>query len=226
MRKLILYSLLLFSALSISAENFDPAACPDLTVKIYPGNNGWRVLHATSSTYTHSALGYDFAGVITVGKPSEKRMRTILRLDMGQGKSSQLNFLMTIPDTDVHHYSLVVESYWMKGPKTVSLKTRHCSEGKIVFRCTNSIMHHITIDLQTNTAECHPSYPGKKFPVEWNKDGFDIKGLPGDRGNFEFVMPFSNYRGTDGGITTVRRKIGTMFLLFPVYQTFYLEPGK
>lgn len=213
-------------AFSAFAVDFDPAACPNLAVKIYPGNGSWRVFHATGSIYLHSALGYDSVGVLTVGKHSQKRMRTILRFDMGLGKSSQLNFLMTIPDTEVHQYSLATESYWVKGPKTVPLKTVHCSEGKIVFRCTNSIRHHITIDLKTNTAECAPGYLGKKFPVEWNKDGFEIKGLSGDEGKFEFIMPLSNYRGCDGGITTVRRKIGTRFLLFPVYQTFYLEPGK
>lgn len=223
-----LFSLVLvFCALAVSAEDFDPGACPDLTVKIYPGNGNWRVLHATSSMYMHSAFGYEFAGVLTTGKTSKKRMRTYLRMDMGAGKSAQLDFLMTIPEASEHHYSLVTEYHWCKGVvKTVPLKTIGAEEGKLVFRSSVSIRHHITIDMKTNTAECAPGYLGRAMPVEWHKDGFKIRGLPDETGDFRFVMPTSNYRGCAGGVTAVRRKVGNMALLFPVYETFYLESGK
>ena len=209
-------------AFAVFAEDFDPGACPDLAVKIYPGNGSWRVLHATGSSYSNRSLGYDFVGVLTTGKPSKKRMRTYLRMDMGQGKSSRLDFLMTIPDTEEHHYSLVTEYHWEKQPRSIPLKTVKTDKGTIVFR---SLFSRVTIDVKSNTAKDSLA-PGKQFPVEWLKDGFKIKGLPGELGDFQFVMPFSNYRGCNGGVTAVRRKIGKRYLLLPVYEILYLESEK
>ena len=45
---LILFCLLM---LAVSAAEFDPAACPDLSVKIFPGNNKQSVLLVTASGY-------------------------------------------------------------------------------------------------------------------------------------------------------------------------------
>ena len=219
MMNLFLFLISGISVFSAFTEDFKPGYCPDLNARIYPGNGAWRILHVTSSFYASSSLGYDFVGVLTTGKPSEKRMRTCLRMDMGLGKSARLDFLMTIPDTVEHSYSLVTEYRWGIPAKTIPLKTACADEGKLVFR---SPLSTVIIDVKSNTAEC-ASAAGKRFPVKWLEDGFEIRGLPEETGIFQFVMPLSNYRGCDGGVTAVRRKIGKTFLFFPVYETFYLE---
>lgn len=65
---LILFCLLM---LAVSAAEFDPAACPDLSVKLFPGNNNWAVLLVTVSGYAHSGLGFDYAKCRIAGKLSK-----------------------------------------------------------------------------------------------------------------------------------------------------------
>ena len=229
MKKIFLASFLFICALCIHAET-----CPDLTVKLYPGTGRWRVFHVSGGISEKGSSGYDFVGVLTISKPSTKLRRTFLRIDKGSGRESNLDFVMTIPDEKIkHRYFLTTEYHWGKGmPQDIPLNVIHCSEGTLAFSSfldspttRGKKFNTIRIDMKTNTAEC--TYPrGKVLPVEWKANGFKIKGLPKEMGDFRFEMPFSNFRGTDGGITVVRRKIGTRFLIFPVYETFYLESPK
>ena len=225
MKKLYLALFLFICALFIHAET-----CPDLTVKLYPGTGRWRVFHVSGGISQKGSSGYDFVGILTISKPSTKLRRTFLRIDKGSGRESNLDFVMTISDKKIkHRYFLTTEYHWGKGmPQDIPLNVIHCSEGTLAFSsflARGKKFNTIRIDMKTNTAECTFAR-GKALPVEWNAKGFKIKGLPKEMGDFRFEMPFSNFRGTDGGITTVRRKIGTRFLIFPVYEIFYLESPK
>ena len=95
--KIFLFVFVVFGTCSFSfGTEFDPAACPDLSVKIFPGNNKQSVLLVTASGYAHSGLGFDHAKCRVV-KLSKNTWRTLLHFEMAPGKKSQLYYLVTIP---------------------------------------------------------------------------------------------------------------------------------
>ena len=56
MKKIIFLFSLLFICHFLFGAEFDPAACPDLSVKIFPGNNKQSVLLVTASGYATAVL--------------------------------------------------------------------------------------------------------------------------------------------------------------------------
>ena len=96
MKKMFLSFFLTLCALFLAAEDFDPAACPDLSVWIFPCSNRWSIMLVSASKYLHDGFGFDYAGCTTVGKPSRQRYRTLIHFEMASGKKSQLLYLVTI----------------------------------------------------------------------------------------------------------------------------------
>jgi hypothetical protein len=57
MKKVFCAVLFCLFSFAVCAEEFDPAACPDFSAKLFPGNNNQSVLLVTASGYTHSGFG-------------------------------------------------------------------------------------------------------------------------------------------------------------------------
>ena len=137
MRKIIFLFSLLFIFHFLFGTEFDPAACPDLSVKIFPGNNKQSVLLVTASGYTHSGLGFDYAKCRVVGKLSKNTWRTLLHFEMTPGKKSQLYYLVTIPQyaaKESDRFELAIDDPFFTGPKkTIPLQVIRNSKATVTF---------------------------------------------------------------------------------------------
>ena len=232
MKKIIfLFSLLCICHFSFCTE-FDPAACPDLSAKIFPGNNNWSVLLVTSSGYDHSGLGFDYATCRVVGKTSKNTWRTLLHFEMAPGKKSQLYYLVTISQRaakESDRFELAIDEPFFTGPeKTIPLQIIRNSKATVTFTSfANSdnqteILRELKINLANNTA-FFTNKPDKKLKIAWYADFFVAEGLP--KGNDTFFFVWSGIawsRKTENGITALHYKVGSRFGIFPVYEKFYL----
>ena len=158
MKKIIfLFSLLCICHFLFGTE-FDPTACPDLSAKIFPGNNNWSVLLVTASGYAHRGLGFDYAKCRVVGKPSKNTWRTLLHFEMAPGKKSQLYYLVTIPQRaakESDHFELAIDEPFFTGPKkTIPLQITRNSKATVTFTSFGNsdnqtkILRELKINLQ------------------------------------------------------------------------------
>ena len=226
-----LFALLCTSCFSFGAE-FDPAACPDLSVKIFPGNNKQSVLLVTASGYTHSGLGFDYAKCRVVGKLSNNTWRTLLHFEMTPGKKSQLYYLVTIPQRaakESDRFELAIDEPFFTGPKkTIPLQVIRNSKTTVTFTSfaksgdQTKILRELKINLTDNTA-FFTNKPDKKLKIIWYSDFFVAGGLPKGNDQIFFVWSGINHsRKADNGITVFRYKVGNRLGIFPVYEKFYL----
>ena len=176
MRKIIfLFSLLFICHFSFCIE-FDPAACPDLSAKIFPGNNNWSVLLVTASGYAHSGIGFDCAKCCVVGKPTKNTWRTLLHLEMASGKKSQLYYLVTIPQRaakEIDHFELAIDEPFFTAPKkTIPLQITRNSKATVTFTSfgnsdnRSEILRELKINLADNTA-FFTNKSDKKLKITW-----------------------------------------------------------
>ncbi len=222
--------LLFFS--QVFCMEFEPHKCPALQAAIYPGNNGFSVMHVTANGYADSFYGFSYAGLSTSGKPSKERWTTRLLLKMAPGKSSQLNFLMTFPASaskQSNRFLIQADDPWGQPQKLYPLPVKYADSGILVFRSfaeRHKILNTLTIDMKDNTATLS-SCGAKKLKVLWHQDGIVLEGLPKGNDTLKFIMPFKvGFRGAENGITAIRRKTGRLFRwqLFPAEEIFYLSP--
>lgn len=227
----LLFVVFCTSYFSFAAE-FDPAACPDLSVKIFPRNNKQSVLLVTASGYTHSGLGFDYAKCRVVGKLSKNTWRTLLHFEMTPGKKSQLYYLVTIPQRaakESDRFELAIDEPFFTGPKkTIPLQVIRNSQTTVTFTSfaksgdQTKILRELKINLTDNTA-FFTNKPDHKLKIIWYSDFFVAEGLPKGNDQFFFVWSGINHsRKADNGITVFRYKVGNRLGIFPVYEKFYL----
>ena len=232
MKKIIFLFSLLFICHFLFGTEFDPTACPDLSAKIFPGNNNWSVLLVTASGYAHSGLGFDYAKCHVVGKPSKNTWRTLLHFEMAPGKKSQLYYLVTIPQRaakESDHFELAIDEPFFTGPKkTIPLQITRNSKATVTFTSFGNsdnqtkILRELKINLADNTA-FFTYKPDHKLKIIWYSDFFVAAGMPKGNDQFFFVWSGINHsRKADNGITVFRYKVGNRLGIFPVYEKFYL----
>ena len=211
---------------------FDPAACPDLSVKIFPGNNKQSVLLVTASGYTHSGLGFDYAKCRVVGKLSKNTWRTLLQFEMAPGKKSQLYYLVTIPQyaaKESDRFELAIDDPFFTGPrKTIPLQVIRNSKATVTLTSfaksgdQTKILRELKINLADNTA-FFTNTPDKKLKIIWYSDFFVAEGLPKGNGQFCVVWKSIDWsRKTENGITAFRYTTGKLWGIFPIDEYFYL----
>jgi len=231
MKKIIFFSLLFICHFLFGTE-FDPTACPDLSAKIFPGNNNWSVLLVTASGYAHSGLGFDYAKCSVVGKPSKNTWRTLLHFEMAPGKKSQLYYLVTIPQRaakESDHFELAIDEPFFTGPKkTIPLQITRNSEATVTFTSFGNsdnqtkILRELKINLTDNTA-FFTNKPDHKLKIFWYSDFFVAEGLPKGNDQFFFVWKSIDWsRKSENGITAFRYTTGKLWGIFPIDEYFYL----
>ena len=232
MKKIIFLFSLLFICHFLFGAEFDPAACPDLSVKIFPGNNKQSVLLVTASGYTHSGLGFDYAKCRAVGKLSKNTWRTLLHFQMTPGKKSQLYYLVTIPQyaaKESDRFELAIDEPFFTGPKkTIPLQVIRNSKATVTLTSfaksgdQTKILRELKINLTDNTA-FFTNKPDKKLKIIWYSDFFIVDGLPKDNDQFFVVWKSIDWsRKTENGITAFRYTTMKRLGLFPVDEYFYL----
>ena len=232
MKKIIFLFSLLFICHFLFGTEFDPTACPDLSAKIFPGNNNWSVLLVTASGYAHSGLGFDYAKCRVVGKPSKNTWRTLLHFEMAPGKKSQLYYLVTIPQRaakESDHFELAIDEPFFTGPKkTIPLQVIRNSKTTVTFTSfaksgdQPEILRELKINLADNTA-FFTDAPERKLKICWYSYFFVAEGLPKGNGQFFFVWKSIDWsRKTENGITAFRYMTGKRLGIFPVDEYFYL----
>ena len=225
---LIFFGLISFA---VSGAEFDPAACPDLSVKIFPGNNKWAVLLVTAQHYSHSTLGFEYMESSTSGSPARKTWRTILHIKMGHGKKSQMYYLSTISQDAArkdNRFELALDRPIFTGPeKTIPLKISKGDNVTAVFTSywdaeQTKTRRVLKINLADNTA-IFADKPERKLKVYWYADGFVANGLPKGADRFGFDWSFlKSLRRMNNGITVLRYRTGCLWGIFPRYEKFYL----
>ena len=231
MKKMCLSIFLILFALSLSAENFDPAACPDLSVRIFPCSNRWSIMLVSASKYLHDGFGFDYAGCTTVGKPSKQRYRTLIHFEMASGKKSQLLYLVTISShatKETDRFELAIDRPFFKGPeKVIPLKISRQDHGTAVFTSyldseRRKPFRRLKINLTDSTA-FFTYAPDQKYKITWDANGFSVTGLPKGYNRFDFDWSsLRMFRRMANGITVLSHKIGYRWGIFPVYEKFYL----
>ena len=228
------FLLLMFLCLSdaVFSVEFDPAACPDLSVRIFPGNNRRAVILISASTYLHPGLGFDSAECSSGGKPSGKRFWTLLHLEMAPGKKTQLYYLSTIPCEAVKttdRFDLAIDRPFFKSPeKKIPLQVARGGKAVVVFTSYLDFAHgkslrSLKINLEDNTGFWTHA-PERKLKITWHADGFSIAGQPGKNAFFEFDWTsLKMFRRMENGVTVLRLKHGYKWGVFPVYEIFYLR---
>ena len=214
MKKFLCFFLFYLLSFAVSGAEFDPAACADLSAKIFPGNNNWSVLLVTASGYAHSGLGFDYTKCRVVGKPSKNTWRTLLHFEMAPGKKSQLYYLVTIPQRaakEIDHFELAIDEPFFTGPKkTIPLQVTRNSKATVTFTSFGNsdnqtkILRELKINLADNTA-FFTNKPDKKLKIIWYSDFFVAAGMPKGNDQFFFVWSGINHsRKADNGITVFR----------------------
>ena len=232
MKKIIFLFSLLFICHFLFGTEFDPTACPDLSAKIFPGNNNWSVLLVTASGYAHSGLGFDYAKCRVVGKLSKNTWRTLLHFEMTPGKKSQLYYLVTIPQRatkESDRFELAIDEPFFTGPKkTIPLQVIRNSKTTVTFTSfaksgdQTKILRELKINLTDNTA-FFTNKPDKKLKIIWYSDFFVAEGLPKGNGQFFVVWKSIDWsRKTENGITAFRYTTGKLWGIFPIDEYFYL----
>lgn len=227
---LILFCLLM---LAVSAAEFDPAACPDLSVKLFPGNNKRAVLLVTAQHYSHSTLGFEYVESSTSGSPARKSWRTILHIKMGIGKKSKMYYLTTISQDaarDSNRFDLALDRPFFTGPeKTIPLKISRGDNVIAVFTSywdaeQTKTRRVLKINLADNTA-IFTDKPERKLKIYWYADFFVASGLPKGADRFEFDWSsLRSLRRMNNGVTVLRYRTGSLWgiFIFPRYEKFYL----
>ena len=215
----------------LSAAEFDPAACPDLSVKIFPGNNKRAVLLVSAQHYSHSGLGFEYVESSTSGSPARKSWRTILHIKMGTGKKSPMYYLTTISQDAArkdNRFELALDRPIFTGPeKTIPLKISKGDNVTAVFTSywdaeQTKTRRVLKINLADNTA-IFADKPERKLKVYWYADGFVANGLPKGADRFGFDWSFlKSLRRMNNGITVLRYRTGCLWGIFPRYEKFYL----
>ena len=232
MKKFLCFFLFYLLSFAVSGAEFDPAACPDLSVKIFPGNNKQSVLLVTASGYTHSGLGFDYAKCRVVGKLSKNTWRTLLQFEMASGKKSQLYYLVTIPQRaakESDRFELAIDDPFFTGPKkTIPLQVIRNSKATVTFTSfaksgdQTKILRELKINLTDNTA-FFTNKPDKKLKIFWYSDFFVAEGLPKGNDQFFFVWKSIDWsRKTENGITAFRYTTGKFLGIFSIDEYFYL----
>ena len=222
--KFLIFVFLLTTAV-LSAAEFDPAACPDLAAKIFPGNNKRAVLLVTAQHYSHSTLGFEYVESSTSGSPARKTWRTILHIKMGTGKKSQMYYLTTISQDaakDSNRFELALDRPFFTGSeKTIPLKISRGDNITAVFT-SNKTRRVLKVNLADNTA-VFTDKPEQKLKLFWYADGFVANGLPKGSDRFEFDWSsLTSFRRMDNGITVLRYRTGSLWGIFPCYEKFHL----
>ena len=231
MKKVLCFIFFCLLSLAASAAEFDPAACPDFSVKIFPGNNERAVLLVSAQHYSHSGLGFEYVESSTGGSPSRKSWRTILHIKMGTGKKSQMYYLTTISQNaakDSNRFELALDRPFFTGPeKTIPLKISKGNNITAVFTSYRDAeqtkpRRTLKINLADNTA-IFTDKPERKLKLFWYADGFVANGLPKGADRFEFDWAFlKSLRRMNNGITVLRYRTGCLWGIFPGYEKFYL----
>ena len=231
MKKFLCFFLFYLLSFAVSGAEFDPAACPDLSVKIFPGNNKWAVLLVTAQHYSHSTLGFEYMESSTSGSPARKTWRTILHIKMGLGKKSQMYYLSTISQDAArkdNRFELALDRPIFTGPeKTIPLKISKGDNVTAVFTSywdaeQTKTRRVLKINLAGNTA-IFADKPERKLKVYWYADGFVANGLPKGADRFGFDWSFlKSLRRMNNGITVLRYRTGCLWGIFPRYEKFYL----
>lgn len=231
MKKVLCFFLFCLLSLAVSAAEFDPAACPDLSVKIFPGNNKRAVLLVTAQHYSHSTLGFEYVESSTSGSPARKSWRTILHIKMGTGQKSQMFYLTTISQDaarDSNRFDLALDRPFFTGPeKTIPLKISRGDNVIAVFTSywdaeQTKTRRVLKINLADNTA-IFTDKPERKLKIYWYADFFVASGLPKGADRFEFDWsPLRSLRRMNNGVTVLRYRTGSSWGIFPRYEKFYL----
>ena len=230
--KKIFYSVLFcLLSLAISAAEFDPAACPDLSAKIFPGNNKRAILLVSAQHYSHSGLGFDYVESSTSGSPARKSWRTILHIKMAPGKKSQMYYLTTISQDAArrdNRFELALDRPFFTGPeKTIPLKISREDNVTAVFTSylgaeQTKTRRVLKINLADNIA-FFTDKPERKLKIYWYADGFVADGLPKGADRFEFdCSSLTSFHRMNNGITVLRYRTGSLWGIFPCYEKFYL----
>ncbi len=234
MKNFVLLLALLCTCCFASGAEFDPEMCPDLSVKVFPGNNNWSVLLVTASGYAHGDLGFDYAKCRVFGKLSKNFWRTSLHFEMAPGKKSQLYYLITIPQRATKkrdRFELAIDYPFFTGPeKTIPLQITRNGKATVIFTSFGNsgdqtkILRALKINLADNTA-FFTDNTERKLRIIWYPDYFVAEGLPKGNDRFEFDWATAGYasRKMSHGVTAIRRKVGSRLGIFPVYEKFYLS---
>jgi len=189
-----LFLMLLFVSDTALPAEFDPAACPDFSVRVFPGNNRREVILVSASTYLHPGLGFDSAECRSGGKLSRKHFWNLIHLEMAPGKKTQLYYLSTIPgrpDKTTERFELAIDRPFFKSPeKKIPLKVARGGKAVVVFTSYLDSAHRkslrsLKINLEDNTGFWTHS-PERKLTIIWHTDGFSVAGQPGENAFFEF----------------------------------------
>ena len=228
----ILLSLLLLVSVGVFSAEFDPAECPDFSVRIFPGNNRRAVILVSASTYLQPGLGFDSAECRSGGKPSGNRFWNLIHLEMAPGKKTQLYYLSTIPgrsDKTTERFELAIDRPFFKSPeKKIPLKVAGGGKAVVVFTSYLDSAHgkplrSLKINLEDNTGFWTHT-PERKLKISWHPDGFSIAGQSGENAFFEFDWTsLKMFRRMENGVTVLRLKHGYKWGIFPIYEKFYLR---
>ena len=232
MKKMFLLLMLLLVSGTIFSAEFDPVACPDFSVRFFPGNNRRAVILVSASTYLHPGLGFDSAECRSGGKPSGNRFWNLIHLEMAPGKKTQLYYLSTIPgrpDKISERFDLAIDRPFFKSPeKKIPLKVARGGKAVVVFTSYLDSAHRkslrsLKINLEDNTGFWTHA-PESKLKITWHTDGFSVAGQPGENAFFEFDWTsLKMFRRMENGVTALRLKHGYKWGFFPVYEIFYLR---
>ena len=231
MKKFLCCILFCLLSLAVCGAGFDPAACPDLSVKLFPGNNKRAVLLVSAQHYSHSSLGFEYVESSTSGSPARKSWRTILHIKMGVGKKSQMYYLATISQDaakDSNQFELALDRPFFTGPeKTIPLKISKGHNVTVVFTSywdaeQTKTRRVLKINLADNTA-FFTDKPERKLKIYWDADGFVASGLPKGADRFGFAWSsLKSLRRMNNGITVLRYRTKSLWGIFPRYEKFYL----
>ena len=88
MKKVFCLILFCLCSLAICGAEFDPAACPDFSAKIFQINEQQAVLYVSANTYAHKGMGFD--GFEVRNQFYKNEQITNLTLEMSRGVSQKL----------------------------------------------------------------------------------------------------------------------------------------
>ena len=249
MKKVLCFFLFCLLSLAVCGAEFDPAACPDLSVKIFQINERQAVLYVSTNTYAHKEMGFD--GFEVRNQFYKNKQITNLTLEMSRGVSQKLRLAIPI-ETDKKHNNHIFKlstrkSGWAaKINKEWAWQAEKVPKGILIFEsyadsARKKQLRTLKVNMADNSAVLS-SHPNKKFKVTWKRNRVTIHGLSGDNNDTLFMesyvrkidvgadsgkkyfagMIWSEYYNDDKGITVLRYCTGSLWGIFPRYEKFYL----
>ena len=232
---IVLLSILCCCHFSYSAE-FDPAACPDLSAKIFYVNAEQAVLYVSADQYGQKGMGFDEFEVRNFFYQDKHKVN--LTLEMAKGNKPYLRLAIPLKMTDklppVFYLSTRKSGMFQKINKNWAWNVDKPPQGVLVFKSYNDsdrlkVLHILKINMPDNYAELS-SHPGKKFQVSWRGNNLTLHGLSSRGRNTFFLNYYSRqllsgeYYNADSCVTVLEYTADYWcgLRIFPITEKFYL----